>query len=62
LEKLACVKIIHGSDVTDAYLQGAEITLALVKKHGIKIAILKECSPSLVAQRLILAILVSKKL
>lgn len=46
LKKLANVKTIHGDDVTDAYIQGAKAALALVKKHGIKIAILKERSPS----------------
>jgi len=35
-----------GVDVTDAYLNGAEITLALCMKHNIRIAILKEGSPS----------------
>jgi len=35
-----------GVDVTDAYLNGAEMTLALCMKHNIRIAILKEGSPS----------------
>jgi len=35
-----------GIDVTDAYLNGAELTLALCMKHKIRIAILKEGSPS----------------
>ncbi len=35
-----------GVDVTDAYVYGAEMTLALCMKHNIRIAILKEGSPS----------------
>jgi uncharacterized protein YbbK (DUF523 family) len=35
-----------GGDVTDAYLLGAEKTLALCMQHNIRIAILKEGSPS----------------
>jgi len=35
-----------GADVTDAFLQGAEKALAACWKHRIKIAILKEGSPS----------------
>jgi len=35
-----------GDDVTDAYMDGAEMTLALCIQHHIRIAILKEGSPS----------------
>ena len=35
-----------GNDVTDAYMDGAEMTLALCIQHHIRIAILKEGSPS----------------
>jgi len=35
-----------GIDVTGAYLNGAELALALCMKHKIRIAILKEGSPS----------------
>lgn len=35
-----------GEDVTDAFLLGAEKSLALCKTHNIKVAILKESSPS----------------
>jgi len=35
-----------GGDVTDAYMDGAEMTLALCIQHHIRIAILKEGSPS----------------
>ncbi len=40
------IKTISGNDVTMAYIQGAQNTLALAKKHGVKIAILKARSPS----------------
>ncbi len=36
----------HGKDVTKEYLTGAEKTLEIAKQHGIKIAVLKEKSPS----------------
>jgi uncharacterized protein YbbK (DUF523 family) len=35
-----------GSDVTSAYERGAQAALALAKKHGITLAILKQDSPS----------------
>jgi uncharacterized protein YbbK (DUF523 family) len=35
-----------GSDVTGAYERGAEAALALARKHGITLAILKQDSPS----------------
>jgi len=35
-----------GENVTDAFVSGAQQALALVEKHGIKIAILKANSPS----------------
>jgi uncharacterized protein YbbK (DUF523 family) len=35
-----------GSDVTSAYEKGAHAALALAKKHGITLAILKQDSPS----------------
>ena len=35
-----------GTDVTDPFIKGAERALALVKKHDIKVAIMKERSPS----------------
>jgi len=35
-----------GSDVTSAYEKGAQAALALAKKHGITLAILKQDSPS----------------
>ena len=36
----------EGTDFTKAFLQGAEKALALCKQHSIKVAILKERSPS----------------
>jgi uncharacterized protein YbbK (DUF523 family) len=35
-----------GDDVTDEFNQGASLALELAKKHNIKVAILKERSPS----------------
>ncbi|HVA34984.1 MAG TPA: DUF523 domain-containing protein [Stellaceae bacterium] len=35
-----------GTDVTAAYERGAQAALALAKKHGITLAILKQASPS----------------
>jgi uncharacterized protein YbbK (DUF523 family) len=46
LNKLAYVKTEQGKDVTDIFLQGAEVALKIAKKHNIKIAILKARSPS----------------
>ncbi len=40
------VQTENGSDVTDAFVEGAEKALALCIRHGIKVAILKEGSPS----------------
>ncbi|MDQ6996916.1 MAG: DUF523 domain-containing protein [Mariprofundus sp.] len=42
----SAIRRIDGLDVTDAYLNGAEKTLALCMQHNIRIAILKEGSPS----------------
>ncbi len=41
-------KVINseGTDVTQAYVRGAQAALELVKKHGITVAILKSRSPS----------------
>jgi uncharacterized protein YbbK (DUF523 family) len=35
-----------GIDVSDAYLKGAQVALDLVQQHGIRVAILKDGSPS----------------
>ncbi len=46
LKKIALVKTNDNQDVTDFYLQGAQKALELVKKHHIRVAILKARSPS----------------
>lgn len=46
LNQLAKIKNNLGEDVTDLYLRGAESALKIAKSHAIKIAILKERSPS----------------
>jgi uncharacterized protein YbbK (DUF523 family) len=42
----AAVRTADDTDVTDAYLAGAELALAACGRHGIRMAILKEGSPS----------------
>ncbi len=42
----ARVQANNGDDVTSAFVQGAQNALALVKKHNIRVAILKAKSPS----------------
>ncbi len=42
----ASIRRAGGSDVTDAFMAGAERALALCMQHGIRMAILKEGSPS----------------
>ena len=46
LIKKAKVMNVRGDNVTDIYRDGAKIALKLAKEHGIKIALLKENSPS----------------
>jgi uncharacterized protein YbbK (DUF523 family) len=46
LRGAADIRRRDGNDVTDAYLDGAEKTLALCMQHKVRIAILKEGSPS----------------
>lgn len=46
LDGNACVIARSGQDVTDYFLKGAEIALALCKTHQITIAVLSESSPS----------------
>lgn len=46
LEGKAKVVTSDGVDVTEEYVRGAQMGLALVKRHGIKTAILKAFSPS----------------
>jgi len=44
--RLASVRTSLGADVTDAFLRGAEIALDAVREHRIRIAVLKDGSPS----------------
>jgi len=37
---------VSGEDVSAAFLAGAQIALALVRRHGIRVAVLKSGSPS----------------
>ena len=46
LDGKARVKDIHGRDVTQAFVKGAELTLELVLRENIKAVLLKEKSPS----------------
>jgi len=46
LQGRSAIKRKDGTDVTDAFIEGAEKTLALCMQHHIRIAILKEGSPS----------------
>jgi uncharacterized protein YbbK (DUF523 family) len=46
LEGRARVVTIEGQDVTDAYVQGAEVTLAAARRCGARLAVLKAHSPS----------------
>lgn len=46
VQRLAVVRTSAGVDVTDAFRDGAEIALDVVKRHGIHIAVLKDGSPS----------------
>jgi uncharacterized protein YbbK (DUF523 family) len=52
LDKTIRVKNKNGTDVTETYLQGAQIALTLAKRHEIKIAILKDGSPSCGSQQI----------
>ncbi len=46
LEQRAWLKTSRGGDVTQFFIEGALLALELVRRHAIKIAILKEKSPS----------------
>lgn len=52
LIKKARISTKDGTDVTDIYMRGAEIALNIAKQHQIKIAILKEGSPSCGSSRI----------
>lgn len=42
----ARVVTVTGEDVSDAFLAGARLALELVRRHGIRVAVLKSGSPS----------------
>jgi uncharacterized protein YbbK (DUF523 family) len=46
IERLAIVRTVAGADVTSNFCQGAERALDLVQQHRIRIAVLKDGSPS----------------
>lgn len=46
LDGRLAVRTAAGEDVSAAFLAGAQVALALVREHGIRIAILKARSPS----------------
>jgi uncharacterized protein YbbK (DUF523 family) len=46
VSRMAFVRTRSGTDVTANFLAGAERTLALVKQHNIRLAVLKDGSPS----------------
>jgi len=48
-QRVAVVRTADGVDVTDAFRRGAEIGLETAKRHRIRVAVLKEGSPSCAA-------------
>src|SRR5689334_2852994 len=48
----ARVHTVHGDDVTEAFVAGAQVAVATARRHGIRVAILKEHSPSCGASRI----------
>lgn len=46
LDGRAAVRTVDGTDVSAAFLAGAEAALTLVREHGIRLAVLKARSPS----------------
>lgn len=46
LDGRARVLTAAGEDVTEAYIRGAEVALALVRRYGIRLAVMKARSPS----------------
>jgi len=42
----ARIVAVDGADVTESYLRGAEIALAVAERHGCTVALLRERSPS----------------
>ena len=52
LARTARVHTVDGEDVTAAFLTGAQIALDTARRHGVRVAILKENSPSCGATRI----------
>jgi uncharacterized protein YbbK (DUF523 family) len=46
LARTAEIHTVHGQDVTAAFLAGAQVALDTARRHGIRVAILKDNSPS----------------
>jgi len=46
LTRQARIMAVSGEDVTDAFVQGAHSALAVARQHNIRMAVLKEGSPS----------------
>ncbi len=46
LRRVAFVRRLDGTDVTDQFTAGAEAAVALARTHGIDVAVLKDFSPS----------------
>jgi len=46
VRRLAVVRTSAGADVTDAFVRGAEVALDVVRRQAIRVAVLKEGSPS----------------
>lgn len=46
IQRLAVVQTANGTNLSDAFRRGAETALDTVKRHGIRVALLKEGSPS----------------
>ena len=46
LHRIAVVRTSTGVDMTDAFVRGAEAALEAVRRHAIRVAVLKEGSPS----------------
>ena len=46
MTRVAFVRTAPGADVTDPFMAGASMALEAARRHGVRIAILKEGSPS----------------
>jgi uncharacterized protein YbbK (DUF523 family) len=49
IKRLAVVRTADGTNLSDAFLRGAETALETARRHGIRVAVLKEGSPSCAA-------------